>query len=499
MMRFDEYRRHDATGLASLVRAGEITADELLKLAQARLVAVEPHINAVPIRMAEQARSQMAAGIAGPFAGVPFLIKDISQDYAGVPTTMGSRALRDWRPNEHAETVRRFLAAGLVIFGKTATPELALKGRTESLRWGATRNPWNLGRTPGGSSGGAAAAVAAGIVPMAGANDGGGSIRIPAACCGLFGLRPSRGRVPSGPAAGEIWEGASSDHVLTRSVRDSAAMLDCLQGADIGAPFVIDRPDRTYSEIIGQPPPRLRIALCTRSPLGLPVDAQVAAATERTARLLESLGHSVDLAEPEIDGAALARSYLMMYFGQVAATISEVARLTGAPETEFEAETRVLGLLGRTVSAGEYVERRRQWNSYARALGHFFERYDLYLTPSLASPPQPIGSDALPAWQQRVLTPVLSLGLGRLLIKSGIVETLATESLRHVPFTQLSNLTGTPSMSVPLHQGSDGLPIGSHFVAPFGREDRLLQVAAQLEQAAPWFDRVPPEPFVSAA
>ena len=491
-MNFDEYIAYDATGLAELVRRREVSPNELLDMALLRLDATQQTLNAVTIGMQRQGRKHAADPGNGPFAGVPFLIKDIGQDYAEVPTTMGSRALRDFKPAQHAEVVRRFIAAGLVIFGKTSTPELALKGITESRRWGITRNPWNLDRTPGGSSGGAAAVVAAGIVPMAGASDGGGSIRIPAACCGLFGLRPSRGRVPSGPETGEVWDGASSNHVITRSVRDSALMLDALHGADSGAPFVIAAPTQPYAEAIRRAPRRLRIAYTTRSPINQPVHAEIAAATEQTAQLLASLGHEVVPAEPPIDGMALARAYLAMYFGQTAATVREIRQRTGARYSEFELETRVLAALGRSLSAGEYVHKRRQWNVFARALGEFFSRYDLYLTPTMAQPPQPVGHDPLPPWQRVVLGPLLSLGLGGLLTHGDLVEQMAIESLKHVPFTQLSNLTGTPSMSVPLHWDSQGLPIGSQFIAPFGREDRLFQLAAQLEQAQPWVGRRPP-------
>lgn len=488
----DEYRALDASALADLVARGQVRPPELLVLAQQRLAAVEARINAVPIRFDGIAELRAEQALSGPFAGVPFLIKDVSQDYAGVLTSMGSRALRDYRPPMHSEIVRRFLAAGLVIFGKTNTPELALKGRTEPLRWGATRNPWDLSRTPGGSSGGAAAAVAAGVVPMAGASDGGGSIRIPAACCGLFGLRPSRGRVPSGPGAAEVWEGASSEHVITRSVRDSARMLDALQGAAVGDPFEIRPPERTYASLVTADPRPLHIAFSTRSPLGRPVDPQIVAAIEDTALRLEALGHHVERAEPAIDGLQLARCYLTLYFGQTAATVARVCALTGAAEREFEPETRVLALLGRSISAGEYVSRHREWNGFGRALGEFFTRHDLYLTPTLASLPQPIGSDALKSVERLALGPVLGLGLGRLLLRSGIVDELATQSLQHVPFTQLANLTGTPAMSVPLHWSRENLPIGSHFIAPTGREDRLLQLAAQLERAWPWAGRCAP-------
>ena len=491
MISEQDYLRHDALGLAELLARGELSAAEVLEAAIARAGQVNPRINALVIPMFEQARSRARETLSGPFAGVPFLIKDIIQDYAGVPATSGSRALLGWTPPSHAAYTQRCLDAGLVIFGKTATPELALKGITESQAWGVTRNPWNPDHTPGGSSGGAAAAVAAGIVPMAGANDGGGSIRIPAACCGLFGLRPSRGRVPLGPRMGEAWEGASSDLVVSRSVRDSAAMLDALQGADIGAPFEIRPPERPYLEELRQEPGRLRIAFTTRSPIGTPVHPECVSAVRETARLLERLGHHVEEAEPDIDGLALARAYITMYMGNVAASVAEIIDETGASDRDFETDTRTFALLGRALPAGEYVRTRRQWNDFARALGRFFQRHDLYLTPTLAAPPVRIGELELPAWQRAAQKLVLGLRAGSLLLKSGIVDQLAQDSLSKVPFTQLSNLTGTPSMSVPLHWTPEGLPLGSHFIAPFGQEARLLRLAAQLEQVQPWAQRRP--------
>jgi len=493
---FKEYADHDATGLATLVARREVSPAELLDTAIARLEALNPRLNAVNIPMLEIGRARAAEKLEGPFAGVPFLIKDIAQDYAGVPSTSGSRALRNWVPPAHAEIVRRFLRAGLVIFGKTATPEFALKGITETALWGATRNPWDVQRTPGGSSGGAAAAVAAGIVPMAGASDGGGSIRIPAAYCGLFGLRPSRGRVPPGPLHGEFWDGASSEHVLARSVRDSARMLDALAGADAGAPFVIAPPQRPYAEEVGRDPGRLRIGFCLRSPLGSPVEPANAQAVRDTARLLESLGHHVEEAEPEVDGQALAQCFIHMYFGQVAASVAEAKALTGATDADFELDTRALAMFGQALNSGEYVQARKQWNEFARALGRFHQRYDLYLIPSTAMAPSRIGELDMPAGQQAALKVILRLGVGRLLLGTPLVRQIVDESLRRVPFTQLSNLTGTPSMSVPLHwapaeTGGPELPVGVQFVARFGEEHTLLRLAAQLEQARPWKDRRP--------
>lgn len=494
---FTDYLDHDATGLAALISRGDISAGEALDAALSRAAEVDPQLAAICIPMTQIARERAQSPLTGPFAGVPFLIKDIGQDHAGVASTSGSRALRHWVPAVHANVVERFLAAGFVIFGKTATPEFALKAETSPQVWPRpTRNPWDARRTPGGSSGGAAAAVAAGIVPAAGAADGGGSIRIPASYCGLFGLRPSRGRVGLGPAQGEFWDGASSDHVLTRSVRDSARVLDAIAGADTGSPFVIAPPRRTYAEEVGAPVQRLRIGFTTRSPLGTPVHREYVRAVEEAAALLRELGHDVEPAEPQVDGHALARSFMAMYFGHVAADIARVRAATGARADAFELETRLLGMLGLALSAGDFVAERHRWNDYARALGRFHQRHDLYLTPSAAQPPNFIGELDTPAPQRLAARLLLMVNGGRLLLKSGMVESLATASLQRVPFTQLSNLTGTPSMSVPLHwapveDGGPVLPHGVQFVARFGEEDVLLRLAAQLEEARPWRGRRP--------
>lgn len=475
-----EYGQYDATGLAELVRKKEVSASELLDAATARANQTSSQINAITWRLDDEARIEAKVRLTGPFAGVPFMVKDIVQDVAGAPATSGSVALKQFIASQDSEYVRRARRAGLVIFGKTSTPEFALKGVTEPQAFGATRNPVNLFHSPGGSSGGSAAVVAAGVVPMAGASDGGGSIRIPAAYCGLFGLRPSRGRVPCGPDWGEIWEGASSEHVLTRSVRDSAAMLDALCAPDPGAPFQIAPPERPYSQAILQPPRALKIGFCTRSPIGTEVHPDVARVIHVTASKLESLGHHVEEAEPSIDGPALARSFLTLYMGQVAADVA-ACKARGATDAQFELDTRALDLLGRALPAGEYVTQRRRWNEYARGLAQFFTRYDLYLLPTTAFPAPKIGELDTPEWQQMLLKPMLAMNLGKTLLASGAVERMARDNLRWTPFTQLSNLTGTPSMSVPMGVSEGGLPIGAQFIAPFGEEARLLQLAAQLE------------------
>ncbi len=494
MLSFAEYDRLDALAQAHLVRTGQLTATELCVAAAARAEAVNPQINAVVHALYEPARQRAAAGLpAGPFGGVPFLLKDFGAQYAGVPHTSGSRALRGFVPTEDAELVRRWQAVGLNILGKTNTPEFALMGVTEPVLHGPARNPWHLGHTPGGSSGGAAAAVAAGIVPVAGAGDGGGSIRIPAACCGLFGLKPSRGRVPTGPEQGEKWQGAAVEHVLSRSVRDSAALLDATQGPDPGAPYFLPAPARPYLEEVGREPGRRRIAFSLGHPLGSVLHPECATAVREAARLLESLGHDVEEVPLPFDGRAVASAFLMLYFGETGASIAALSQHLGRPARPVDVEptTWLLGLLGRTYSAADFAAARHSWNAHARAFGRFHQTYDFLLTPTLAAPPVRIGELQPKPTEQLLLKLVNTFGLGGLIRRSGIVEQLAEQSLEKTPYTQVANLTGQPAMSVPLHWTADGLPCGVQFMAALGREDLLLQLAGQLEQARPWFDRRP--------
>jgi amidase len=330
---------------------------------------------------------------------------------------------------------------------------------------------------------------------MAAGNDGGGSLRIPAACCGLFALRPSRGRVSSGPGIAEVWFGASSEGVISRSVRDTALALDVLHGAEPGAPFVIAPPAAPYVDLMRRDPGKLRIGYSAVSPIGTDVHPEAVRAVSRTAALLASLGHDVEEAAPVIDGAALARSYLHLYFGQIPAMVRR-AQALGARRDEVELMNRILVTLGDSVSATRLTTELNRWNDFSRALGDDFGRYDLFLTPTLAHPPITHGTGDPSAAEQRQLgflhgTGILGV-LARLGLLDKIVDKIAADNLRYVPFTQLSNLTGTPSMSVPLHWTADDLPLGVQFMGPFGSEDRLLQLARQLEEAQPWFDRMAP-------
>ena len=489
-----EYLQRDAVALAEAVRAGDTTAADLLQLALKQNERAQPRTNAICTLMEREARAQLAKPATGPFTGVPFLIKDCAQDYAGLPTAYGSKALSGVVAGAHAHVVRRYLEAGLVIFGKTNLPELALKGVSDSRAFGRVNNPWNLAHTPGGSSGGAAAAVASGVVPMAAGNDGGGSIRIPAACCGLFGLKPSRGLVSSGPGFGEYWYGASSEGVISRSVRDTALALDIIAGAEPGDPFLCAEPGMVYANATARDPGRLRIGYTTASPIGTEVHADAKLAVETTAKLLQGLGHEVEEATPDIDGAALATSFLHIYFGQVAALVAD-ARANCAKREEFELLTRVLATLGGAISAGALTTQLLKWNGFARALARFHAHYDMLLTPTLAHPPVRHGEGDPSTAEQTLLDMLDRIGLLGLLTRMGLLDgminKIARDSLQYVPFTQLANLTGTPAMSVPLHWTAEGLPLGVQFVGGLGDETRLLQLARQLEQAQPWFERLP--------
>jgi amidase len=486
---FDEYRAHDATGLAKLVADKQVSAEELLTLARERAAAVNPKINAI-VRDVPAPPTDVRKG---PFAGVPFLIKDLAQDYAGLPTSRGSRAFMNTPAAEHATIVARWLDAGLVVFGKTNTPEFGAKGITEPDAWGPARNPWNLQRTPGGSSGGSAAAVAAGIVPCAGANDGGGSIRIPAACCGLVGLKPGRGLTPMGPGTGESMHGAAVQGVVSRSVRDTAAMLDVIAGGEPGGPYSPAMPASSFASTVGQDPGRLRIGVRVPSAINPSPHPEAFAAVEATVRTLTDLGHHVDeLAQAPFDDAVLARDFLLTWFVYTAWEVSEAKRLTGAGDESFERDTLILAALGRATSSVAYVDAVERRHEHTRKLTTYFESYDLLLTPTLATPPPRIAEFDLPAPLQRASDLLIKTRTASLLRHTKIVDDMVDKNLNWVPYTQLANLTGRPAISLPLHWTSDDLPLGVQFVAPPAGESMLIRLAAQLEQAMPWADRFAP-------
>lgn len=481
MLRPDEYKKLDATDLSELVKKKEVTPLELLEIALK--LSQEETYNAVIHLMRDSAQKQIKEfkENTGRFHGVPFLLKDLLQAYAGEPMACGSKALRDYRPMSDSDLVKKFKNSGLVIFGKTNTPEFGLMGVTEPEFFGVTQNPWKTHHTAGGSSGGSAAAVAAGLAPMAGAGDGGGSIRIPAACCGLVGLKATRGRFPSGPD-GEVWDGAVVEGVLSRTVRDSAYALEEFQGASLNAPYVLS--NIVLADALERAPEKkFKIMLVDENPFtDFGIDNEVKVQLHLAAKKLESLGHTVIQRPLKVDAMQAAKSYLIMYFGQVAQHLEDVKMMAGKDrQKDVELTTKLLASLGRTISACEYVAAKKYWSTLSTDLNREFQEVDLILTPTLATEPlehhcfDP--SDA----EMVIIQILLSLRATKLLLKTGIVEQLARDSLSKLPFTFLTNLTGNPSISVPGGLTTKGLPTGLHFIAPHGAEIELLQIAKILE------------------
>ena len=493
---FSEYDQYDGLALAALVRDRAIDPLVLVEAAIDRIAALNPQLNAVIHTVYDRARAVAAAPLPeGPFQGVPFLLKDLVVFDAGVPTRSGSRFLRDFVPDHDSEIVRRYKASGAVILGKTNTPEYGLMPVTEPELFGLTPNPWDLTRNAGGSSGGSAAAVAARIVPLAHGNDGGGSIRIPASCCGVFGFKPSRGRNPLGPDMGEAWQGLACDHVLTRSVRDSAAMLDATAGPDIGAPYYAPPPERPFLAEVEVDPGTLRIAF-TAAPF-LPSDkvhADCVRALEAAVALCRDLGHEVVEAKPTIDGEAFARAFMTMVCGETRAVIAEAEALSGRKATprEFEPITWALALLGERISAAEFAQAVHVLTQSSRQVGPFFADYDLLMTPTMAEPPIPNGALSLKGAESWALDVLGAFRAGGVLRTFDAIDLGIERVLGVIPFAPLFNATGQPAMSVPLHWSRAGLPIGIHFAGRYADEGTLFRLAGQLERAQPWFDRAPP-------
>jgi amidase len=490
-----EYLLQDATGLAELVRRGEVTPLELAETAIARIERLNPRVNAVIHRMDAAARATARGPLPeGPFRGVPLLLKDLLSSVAGEPFECGSALLKGFRAPHDSELVRRYRQAGFVLAGKTNTPEFGLTPVTEPVSHGSTNNPWDPTRTSGGSSGGSAAAVACGMVPVAGGGDGGGSIRIPASCCGVFGMKPTRGRVPMGPDFGEIWQGAVVEHVITRSVRDSAAILDATAGPDAGAPYFAAPPERSFLEETRRAPGPLRIAFTARPWLGGTVHPDCTAALLDAARLLESLGHHVEEASPVLDGAAFARAFLTMICAELAGDVAEAELAAGrrAGPAVLEPATWALTLLGRSLPAAEYARATRLLQRVARQVAPFFERYDVLVTPTVSTPPVVTGALQPTAGERGLLELLGGLRSGALLRWAGVLEQTAAKVFAFIPWTPVSNATGQPAMSVPLAWSATGLPIGVHVMGRYGDEATLYRLAAQLERARPWFERLAP-------
>ncbi|GAA4740932.1 amidase [Gordonia alkaliphila] len=493
-MNLDEYMAYDATALAGLVSDKQVTPEELLELARARMREVNPTLNAVVIETAVAADRQVAGELSGPFAGVPFLIKDLAQEYKGYPTTSGSKALRHVVESQNALVTDRFLHAGLVILGKTNTPELGAKGITESDLWGPARNPWDPARTTGGSSGGSAASVAAGVVPAAGANDGGGSIRIPAGCNGLVGLKPSRGLAPYGPHTGEPMFGMAVQGVVTRTVRDTAGLIDAIVGPNPLADYQSAQPERPFAELIAEAPGRLRIGYSARSAISGEASTDALAAVEATAELLTELGHDVVAVDPPYDDKALAQTFLTIWFAHLAADVADIKERTGAGDFDFEADTLAMVEVGRANGAVAALRALGEIAEYTHAMERFYTDHDYFLTPTIAQKPIKIGALDTPKALQAGARVAHRVHGGKALIKSGIIDQMIEENLGWVPYTQMANLTGRPAINVPVYWADDGLPLGVQFNGRLGADGALLQLAAQLEAARPWIDRFPARP-----
>ncbi len=468
-----EYANYDALGLAALVAKKQISPGELLSAVRQRVEALNPKLNAFCHLFFDKAEAQIKQGLpSGPFRGVPFALKDLGQYLNGTITSAGSRVWKNAIADYDSTYVTRLKQAGLVIFGKTNSPELGLTTTTESVLYGKTHNPWNLERTSGGSSGGSAAAVASRILPAAHASDGGGSIRIPASCCGLFGLKPTRGRVPMGPSQFEGWNGFSAHHAVTISVRDSAALLDAVAGAELGSPFLSPPPPRTFLSETRVAPGKLRIALCVDTPGGTPLDPECRTAALEAAKLCESLGHIIEPLKLPIENGPMREAFITVINVSIARTLADAAKTLGRAVTENDVEpvTWSMGQAGKRTSVVAYSQAIAATHQVGLAMAKFQDKYDVILSPVLAKPPVRLG--------------VLSL-------TPESMQAFTKEITEFGPYTALYNVTGQPSMSVPLHWTRDGLPVGVMFSGRFGDEATLLRLAAQLEKAKPWAGRRP--------
>ncbi|MGH9012562.1 MAG: amidase [Acidimicrobiia bacterium] len=475
----DDFAWMDATAQADLVRRGEATPAELVEAAIARIDKLDPELNAVIHRLDDKAAAAAADPKLpdGPFRGVPFLVKDGVCHTAGDPFHQGMQVLKDldWHEEDDTELARRYRAAGFVICGKTNLPELATSVTTEPVAYGPTRNPWDTSRSTGGSSGGSAAAVASGMVPVAHGNDMGGSIRFPSSACGLVGLKPTRGRTTLAPDHGEYWGPLTHEHVLTRTVRDSAAVLDAVHGPAPGDPYTAPAPARPYADEVGRDPGELRIGLRTQGTSGGPgAHPDCVAAVEATAKLLESLGHVV---EPEtaggLDGPELGANFALVFSTIVARELDRWSARLGRTIAldELEPLNAMSAEMGAAITAAQYLGAIEGLHSWSRGVAAWWaEGNDVLVTPTIPEPPVPLGELSASAPDQ----------FGVLMRLGGLTS-----------FTAPFNVTGQPAVSLPLHWNDDGLPIGVQLVAAYGREDVLIRLASQLEQAKPWADRRP--------
>ena len=492
-MAFSDYGKYDGLGLAELVRKRQVSPAELVEEAINRIETHNPNLNAVVLPLYERAREKAKGKLPeGPFTGVPFMIKDLHATLEGIPTSHGNKLWSHIPASISTELVTRWENSGVIVVGKTNTPEFGLTPYTESDTFQPARNPWDPARTPAGSSGGSGAAVAARMVPIASGGDGGGSIRAPASACGIFGLKPTRGRTPTGPIIGESWNGFDIEHVLTLSVRDSAAMLDATKGPDVGAPYII--PDAgPFLHEVSKKPGRLKIAFSTKSMLGKKVHEDCVKGVAETVKLLRDLGHELMEDAPAIHGEEYSLHFLTIIAAQMRVDIEETAEAAGKKVSvdDFDITTFGTGLFGTILKASDYARAFRYLQRVSREIGRFFENYDVLLTPVLNQPPGKIGDLKPSASELAQLRLIARTRQTWILGVMGIIKPLAAQTFEFIPWTPVFNVTGQPAMSVPLHWNEEGLPIGMHFVGKWGDEATLFRLAGQLEKAKPWFDKVP--------
>ncbi|HSJ39418.1 MAG TPA: amidase family protein [Planococcus sp. (in: firmicutes)] len=487
-MNLKEYMALDAVGMATLLKDKEVSPEELLDLSFKRLEQVDPALNIFTETRRERANKELNTMPTGEFSGVPMALKNISQALKGEKLTAGSKLLKDMKAGQDSHLTARLRGAGFTFVGHTNTPEFGLKNISEPELYGASRNPWNPDYSPGGSSGGSAAAVASGIVPLAGASDGGGSIRIPASFTGLFGLKPTRGRMPVGPGAGRQWQGASIDFVLTKTVRDSSAMLDLLQTIQPAAAFHTPLfPGKYSEEMEGGFSRKLKIAFSVESPVGTPVSEDARQAVMKTAKWLEQQGHVVEEKGTGIDGISLMRDYYLMNSGEMALLARNLEKMAGRALTadDMEIESWLLSQAGLKVSAADYSASLASWDAAAAKMAALHESYDFYLTPATAYPAPKVGELTHSGDSRAELLGNLELE-ATMAGQQELIYNMFLPSLTYTPYTQLANLTGQPAMSLPVHVTEGGLPLGVQVMAGKGQEHMLLQLARHIEKTDLW-------------